>query len=45
MRLAQVSGLRAAHAGYFTARPPSGRLAELERYYRVEELGRSDADV
>lgn len=45
VRLAQLTGLRAAHAGYFTARPPAGRLAELERYYRVEVLGRSNADL
>jgi Asp/Glu/hydantoin racemase len=44
VRLAQATGLRAARAGYYTDRPPAGRLAELERYYRVgdPERGRSE---
>jgi Asp/Glu/hydantoin racemase len=38
-RLAQVSGLRATKRGYFHAKPPSGRLAELERFYRLDQFG------
>jgi Asp/Glu/hydantoin racemase len=39
VRLAQVSGLRSARAGYNSDRPPAGRLAELERFYRLVEFG------
>ena len=39
-RLAQIGGMRASKRGYFGARPPAGRLAELERFYRLDELGR-----
>jgi len=40
VRLAQATGLRASKSGYFGARPPAGRLAELERYYRLREFGK-----
>jgi Asp/Glu/hydantoin racemase len=41
VRLAQVGGVRAARTSYFSARPPAGRLEELARFYRLDELGRS----
>jgi hypothetical protein len=44
VRLAQVSGLRATKRGYFHAKPPAGRLAELVRFYRLDEFGAGAAD-
>lgn len=43
VKLAQVAGMRAAKVGYYGARPPAGRMTELERFYRLEEFGQ-DAD-
>lgn len=37
-RLAQVSGLRASRSTYFGARPPAGRLEELERFYHLDQF-------
>lgn len=39
VRLASVCGVRAARTSYFSARPPSGRLEELARFYRLDEFG------
>lgn len=39
VRLAQVCGLRTSRAGYHRARPPAGRLDELARFYRLDDLG------
>lgn len=43
VKLAQVTGMRAARTSYYTARPPAGRLAELESYYRLREFGETAA--
>lgn len=42
--LARRSGQRMARTGYYTQRPPAGRLEELERYYRVDTLGERHGD-
>src|SRR5579884_1074844 len=39
VKLAAVSGQRPARGGYYTDRPPTGRLQELERFYRLGEFG------
>jgi allantoin racemase len=38
VRLSQVSGMRPARRGFYGARPPEPRLAELTRYYQVERF-------
>jgi Asp/Glu/hydantoin racemase len=38
VRLAQVSGMRAARQGFYAARPPEKRLTELARYYQIERF-------
>jgi allantoin racemase len=38
-RLNHTTGLRASKRGYYGARPPAGRLAELRRFYRQDEFG------
>lgn len=37
--LAQRSGQLPARTSYYTEKPPAGRLAELERFYRLQEFG------
>lgn len=39
VRLQQATGMRASRATYFGARPPEGRLAELDAFYGLNELG------
>lgn len=39
VKLAQVSGQRVARGGYYTDKPPAGRLEELERFYRLRDHG------
>jgi allantoin racemase len=39
VRLAQVCGVRASRTSYFSARPPEGRMEELARFYRLDDLG------
>lgn len=40
--LAQITGMRASASDYFSARPPAGRLAEVERFYGLDSLGRAE---
>lgn len=36
--LGRTTGLRASASGYFTARPPAGRLDEVERFYGLDRF-------
>jgi hypothetical protein len=38
VRLSQLSGMRASKSTHFGARPPAGRLAELERFYGLDRF-------
>ncbi len=40
--LARTTGMRASASDYFSARPPAGRLAEVERFYGLDRFGRSE---
>jgi len=40
--LARTTGLRASAADFFSARPPATRLAEVERFYGLDQFGRSE---
>jgi Asp/Glu/hydantoin racemase len=41
--LARTTGMRASKSTFYSARPPAGRLAEIERFYRLDELGKEDS--
>jgi hypothetical protein len=36
--LARTTGLRASAADFFSARPPAGRLAEVEQFYGLDRF-------
>jgi hypothetical protein len=36
--LARVTGLRASASDFFSARPPAGRLAEVQQFYGLDRL-------
>jgi len=40
--LARTTGMRASASGYFSARPPAGRLAEVERFYGLDRLSQPE---
>lgn len=40
--LARTTGLRASASDFFSARPPAGRLAEVEHFYGLDQFGRSE---
>lgn len=38
VELARTTGMRASGSTFFSARPPAGRLAEIERFYGLDQL-------
>jgi allantoin racemase len=42
--LARTTGMRASSSDFFSARPPAGRLAEVEHFYGLDRFGRLEEE-